>query len=296
MTGLKQALTYDEQVSCLIGHNLTVNDRAKAIAVLKEVNYYRLSAYGIGLTKTDDNNHYVDGVTFEDIYRLYCFDSRLRNILIHVIEQLEIQLRSQISNYLGLKYGPEGYVDPANFVTKFKKDGSNIHTTIIDKFRQECIHQSTRPFVKHHLHKYGGHFPIWVAVELFTFGNLSSLFDIMFKDDRADIARLYSTTSEYLSSWMLTLLEIRNISAHYGRLYNLPLKQSPYLYSENKKYKVGNITRLFPALITIKRMLKGDVRWQSFFSNLEALTDEYIDGIRLSYIGFPREWKTALRN
>lgn len=294
MADLKKALTYDEQVSRLQEHDLIINDRAHAVSILKKVNYYRLSAYGIGLSKPGDKDHYEDGITIDAIYRLYCFDSRLRNILIHVIEQLEIQLRTQISNYLGVEYGPEGYMDAANFTQKNTKDGSSIHTITIDKFKQECVHQKNIPFVKHHLLTYNGRFPIWVAIELFTFGNLASLFDIMVPDDKKAISALYNTAPDYLNSWILALVEIRNICAHYGRLYNLPLKQSPFLYKENRRFRIGTINKLFPAIITIRRMLQSDERWRDFAIELEALMDEYNDVVKLSFIGFPKEWKTIL--
>ena len=151
------------------------------------MNYYRLSAYGLGLSQKDDKEKYIDGISLEHIYRLYEFDSIFRNILIHVIEQLEIQLRTQISNFLALKYGSEGYVDPAHFTEKKTKNGEPVHTTVMESFNKEREHQKNAPFVKHHMAKYEGHFPVWVAVELFTFGNLSSLYSIMVLEDRKEI-------------------------------------------------------------------------------------------------------------
>lgn len=142
--------------------------------------------------------------------------------------------------------------------------------------------------------KYEGHFPIWVAIELFTFGNLSSLYSIMTKDDRKAISRLYNTEPNYLGSWILALVEIRNICAHYSRLYNMPLKQTPYLYSENQGYRSGKLNKVFPALLSIKRMLNSDERWIAFEKQLEVLIDNYKDVIQLSFMGFPPEWKAVL--
>ena len=294
MPELKQALTYEQQVTRLTEHNLKFSSCESAIAILKKVNYYRLSAYGIGLAKPDDKEQYIDGITLESLYRLYLFDSLLRNQLVHVIEQLEVQLRTQVSNHLGIEYGPEGYMEAANFIQKYTKDGSSIHTITIEKFKQECIHQRDIPFVKHHALTYDGHFPIWVAIELFTFGNLASLFDIMSPTDKKVIASLYCTDPNYLNSWILALVEVRNICAHYGRLYNLPLKQAPFLYNENRKYRTGSINKLFPTILTIRRMLQSDERWREFATALEAIMDTYSDVIRLSFIGFPPDWKTIL--
>ena len=113
MEQLKPALTYDQQIEKLkTAHNLLIKDDNTAFDILSKVNYYRLSAYGIGLVKKDDKEKYQDGISLEHIYRLYEFDSLFRNLLTYIIEKIEIQLRTQISNFLALKYGPEGYINP----------------------------------------------------------------------------------------------------------------------------------------------------------------------------------------
>ena len=116
---LKNPLTYTQQIDrCINYHNLAISDRSTAEDILKHVNYYRLSAYGIGLKKKDDPEKYIDGISLEQLYRIYCFDSKFKNILIHCIEQIEIQLRTQISYHLAMKYGAAGYEDKCNFENK----------------------------------------------------------------------------------------------------------------------------------------------------------------------------------
>ncbi len=293
---LKPALTYDEQIDRLTNvHNLTISSKDAAISILKRVNYYRLSGYGIGLKKIDNVEEYVDGISLTHIYRLYQFDSLLRNTLIHLIEQLEIQLRTQLSYYLALTYGAEGYMDASNFLDKRNKYHHSIHEILIEKFKNECKRQKNVPFVKHHATQYNGHFPIWVAIELFTFGNLSSLYSILTMEDKKQIASLYHTKPQYLSSWILSLVEIRNICAHYGRLYNMPLKQTPRLYSDVSNYVQPKSNKLFPVLVAIRRMLDANDQWQEFEQALEKIINEYTDVIRLSFMGFPKNWKDALR-
>ena len=295
MLRLKPALTYAQQIERLKNaHNLLITDDADALEILKKVNYYRLSAYGIGLFQENDKEKYVDGTSLEHLYRLHEFDSVFRNKLIHVIEQIEIQLRAQLSNFIALKYGPEGYVDETHFEYKKLKNGKSVHAMLMENFLKEQERQKNVPFVKHHMNKYDGHFPMWAAVELFTFGNLSSLYSIMVLDDRKEIARLYNTDPKYLGSWILALVELRNICAHYGRLYNMPLKQTPRLYSEHQKYRVGTLNKIFPALLSIKRMLNSDERWYSFEIQLEKLIDNYSDILQLPCMGFPEEWKDVL--
>lgn len=295
MDELKKALTFDEQVDRLEKvHKLIIDDKIKAVEILRRVNYYRLSAYGIGLKNKDNIEEYMPGISLEHIFRLYLFDSKFKNILLHIVEQIEVQLRTQISNYIALKYGPEGYMDPENFIAKISRDGTDLHFSIISNFQRECERQKNIPFVKHHIEKYDGHFPVWVSVELFTFGNLSSLFDIMFPEDRKQIAGLYKTEDNYLGSWILALVEVRNICAHYGRLYNMPLKQMPFLYTEYKKYRNTKNNKIFPVLLVIKRIFQNDGRWKNFYCELEALIENYSDVIIFPYMGFPDNWKEVL--
>lgn len=49
---LKPALNYEEQITKLkVDHNLKIKDEIYAMEILKKVNYYRLSGYGIVLKK-----------------------------------------------------------------------------------------------------------------------------------------------------------------------------------------------------------------------------------------------------
>lgn len=294
MEPLKQALTYDQQIQRLRDvHNLTISDDQKAKTILSIVNYYRLSGYGLGLKKPDNKEEYSDGTSIDTLYRLYIFDSLLRKSIMHIIEHIEIQLRTQIAYELSIEHGPECYMDPAFFDNKYKRDGTNIHTMIIENFKKECERQKNLPFVQHHNAKYGGHFPLWVAIELFTFGNLSSLYEIMQKNNKNNIAKLYNTTSQHLGGWILAFLEVRNLCAHYGRLYNMPLKQTPYLFSEFRQYRTDK-NRLFPVVTAIKVMMKGNMLYWDFLDELRKIMSDYSDVVNLSFIGFPENWYDLL--
>ena len=109
---LKEAKTYQEQIENLINnHALQISDRTKAEEILSTVNYYRLSAYGIGLMQPADPEKYLPGITLEHIYHLYQFDSGLRNILTPLIEYVEIAFRTRLAYQLAITYGAEGYRD-----------------------------------------------------------------------------------------------------------------------------------------------------------------------------------------
>lgn len=95
---VKEAKTYQEQVDNLINnHGLIISDRNRAIMILSNVSYYRLSAYGIGLKQADNYELYVPGITLDHIYHLYQFDSKLRNILLPLIEAVQKECFQRVS-------------------------------------------------------------------------------------------------------------------------------------------------------------------------------------------------------
>lgn len=291
---LKKPLNYDEQLDNLINnHALVIDDREKAIQILKQVSYYRLSAYGIGLKKIENQEQYCEGISIDHLYRIYRFDSQLRNLLRSTCEYLEICLRSVISYHLAITYGADGFMNSNNFTDKRRKNEEKtlIHTQMIEQFQKEVKRNGKLPCVKHHKEQYGGKFPIWAAIELFTFGMLNSLCSIMKPADKKAIANAYSTDADHLLSWLQSLVEIRNICAHYGRIYNMPLAQTPRLYKEQSQYQSN---RVFAVILIIHRMAGDSREWNNFKTALCALIEEYSDVLRLEYMGFPPEWEAVL--
>lgn len=58
-------------------------DRAKAVAALKSIGYYRLSAYTYPLRKPGAeartrSSDFVEGATLDEVLHLYSFDEKLR--------------------------------------------------------------------------------------------------------------------------------------------------------------------------------------------------------------------------
>ena len=219
---LKQPKTYQEQINNLVdNHGLIISDRTVAEEILSTVNYYRLSAYGIGLKQAADKELYQPGITIENLYHLYQFDSQLRNILTPLVEYVEIKFRTKVAYHLALTYGSEGYRDAGNFNTKTDANGISIHQKTIDQLDSEIRHQKNLPCVIHHQTKYGGHFPVWAAMELFSFGMVCSLYSVCSNQDKKKISSKFKMNPQHLYSWMLSLLELRNMCAHYNRLYNM---------------------------------------------------------------------------
>lgn len=293
MKPLKPAKTYKEQIEHLRNaHGLIVSNETQAISVLSRTNYYRLSAYGLSLRDSQNPELFRSGVEFRDLYRLYSFDRLLRALLFSVLAEVEIQFRAKVAYQLAIRYGPEGYMDDSHFQEIYTRDKQRTtYQKTIEDFQNEVARQTNLPCVRHHQKIYGGHFPIWAAVELFTFGMTSSLYKCMQTADQEAVAREYGIDAKHLKSWVLCFVEVRNICAHSGRIYNMALKQTPQLYKDQAMYQAHN--RLFPVLLALKRILDKQSIWDVFISGFSIIAEQYKDA-DLTCMGFPDNWREVL--
>ena len=294
MKSMKPALTFYEQLEKFKLHNIKISDDNLAINILKQVNYYKLLGYGVGLKNPQNPEEFIN-CSIEMLFRLYTFDSRLRNLFHLYLEYIEIEFKTKLSNYMSLKYGPECYRDESIFVPIVKSDGTNPYSIIVQNLDKEVERHKNALFVRHHIDNYDGHFPFWVAVELMSFGDVVSIYRMLNDDDKKAIYQFYGMKNDFLTGWLLNFVEIRNICAHNNRLYNIKLKQQLRLY-KSKFYDIKELNshKLFPSIIVIKRIFNSDERWGSFNKELKLLILEFGDVIRLDFLGFPENWKEIL--
>lgn len=284
---VKPPLKLEAQVELLKSRGLIISDPNFAIKVLANVNYYRLSAYSLGLREKD---LFFKGVTFERVYQLYEFDTKLRHVLMAAIESIEIKLRSMLSYYLAIEHGPMSYFESRLFVNNER------HVKLIAELNREKELQKDSAFVKHHIEVYNGDMPIWVAIELLSFGMLSKLYRNLKTRYQKQFVRNYvneaTTFNDYLISWLQCLVEVRNICAHYGRIYNRILSSMPKMLYQ---YDQTNLPRrrIFPILIAIVNLLDRFSESTTFVTNIQALIYEY-NAVNLSFIGFPTNWEEIL--
>ncbi len=264
--------------------NLTVNDPDEAVKTLMRINYYRLSAYTLSLK---DDGRFKDRVTFRHICLLYEFDKKLRYILLGMLESIEVSFRSHIAYHLAHRYGSMGYRDSSNFAEE-----KHHRAFLYDLHRS--ISRNDDLFAQYHRSQYGGQIPIWVVIEAISFGGLSKLFANMKNDDKKCIARnYYRIPYVYLESWLILLSYIRNICAHYGRLYNRLLKFRPRLDRKDKRLGLRT-DRIFASVFVINKIYPRPAEWNSQLIVLKALMEEYRDVVELPLIGFPENWATLL--
>lgn len=286
---VKPPKTFQEQVELYKNRQLYIEDSEYAEKVLQRINYYRLSAYGLTLKDPLNKNQYSNGSSFNKMLSLYEFDQKLRVLLLGVLETIEVAFRTHISYEVAHKFGPLGYKDKENFLNeKFHQDSIDEMEQLIKKSRKGEL------FIQHHFEKYEGIIPIWAAIEITSFGFISKFYRNLNEDIKKQIAKVYyNVPYKYIESWLQTLSNIRNVCAHYGRIYNKKLTFKPRLYKEDRK-QIDN-QYIFSAIVIIQRLLPP-TEGRRFRTDLEALIIKYEDSINYSHIGFPVNWIDLLEN
>lgn len=286
---LKQPISYTQQKEKLRSRGCEIHDDQECEKILSLVNYYRLSAYFLPFRQPD--NRYVAGTTLSAVYRIYEFDREMRHLLFGVIEEVEVCLRTRFAYFHAHKYGADGYRDPTAF------NDHHDHQEFLNRIKAEIKANAKLPFVRHHNESYAGNFPIWVIVELFTFGMLSYFFADMKTQDQKDIAKpIWGATDRQLRSWLRCCTDLRNICAHYGRLYFRKFSARPQLPSEIHM-GVGRQSSLFGALFALRGLYPDKVKWdKEVVPQIANLLVRYADAIDLNHIGFTDNWEQALCN
>ena len=96
----------------------------------------------------------------------------------------------------------------------------------------------------------------------------------------------------YYESWIESISYVRNICAHYGRIYNAKLAKKPILYKQYTEAGIDN-NRIFAVLLCISHIIEKDAHWIGFLEDAENLIDTY-SNIDIGSMGFPEDWKTYL--
>ncbi|MDQ1005227.1 abortive infection bacteriophage resistance protein [Neobacillus niacini] len=286
-SNVKPPKTYKEQVELYKNRNLYIENSEYAEKILQRINYYRLSAYGLTLKDPINKNQYISSSSFNKMLSLYEFDRRLRLLLLGVLETIEIAFRTHISYEIAHKFGPLGYKDKENFINeKFHKESLDELEILIKKSRKGEL------FIEHHYKKYEGIIPIWAVIEVTSFGFLSKIYRNLNEDVKKHIAKVYyNIPYYYLESWLQSLSNVRNVCAHYGRVYNKKLTFKPRLFREESKQFDNQL--IFAAIYIIQRLLTK-TEGNRFITDLEALVLEYEDEIEFTQIGFPSNWMELL--
>ena len=321
MEYLKPHLSLSQQVSLLKQRGL-VADTALLSSRLKDVGYYRFSAYLHPFRERNQSgailDSFIPGTTLDKVWNHYLFDRKLRLLLIDAIERIEVALRSQIAYHHTVNQSPFSYTQ-ANYFPLWKGYINCLDRVKIQRDKQGQPKQSGVDYIDHFFHKYGDkhdYLPLWMAVGVMDFGTIVYFYSHSNKSIRRAIAKEWNIDTASLFSWLSSLRGLRNDCAHHSRIWNkvflsLPKMQNKpvlpwdFVYSEKARKWVKPTASLagfssmlnsqsnIAPLIFICRYLLSRVaptsQWPTRMQ--QFLLDSEQNGINLRKMGLPLHWE-----
>ena len=117
MSRAKVFKTIDEQIGILESKGLEIPEKEFAKIVLLKENYFFLSGYRHIFMKQNKDSKFIAGTTFNELYTMFLFDRKIRNIFFKNILVVENNIKSLLSYQLSKKYGfkERDYLNPDNF-------------------------------------------------------------------------------------------------------------------------------------------------------------------------------------
>lgn len=296
---LKLHLPYTEQIGLLRARNLAITDAAAALAALQRIGYYRLVGYWFPLRRPDPNNRtgrldeFQDGATFELAVDLYNFDRALRLLVLDAIERIEVAVRVDVAHLLGKRHRL-AHECPALMDARFR------HTEWFKRYNEALQKKAKEDFVAHHIQRYNGRMPIWVATETWDFGLLSKFYAGLKYKDQQRIAQRYRIDGPTLGSWLRALNFVRNVSAHHSRLWNRNNPDALRMPAAHPHHHLHHLAtdefarrRVYGSLCVMQHMLKfiePSTRWAERIKDLCARFPTS-DLVVLRNGGFPDGWR-----
>ena len=301
----KQFKNLDEQVEIFKHKGMTINDDKYAKQILLRENYFFLNGYRHLFMKRREDNDYLDGTTFEELYSLFLFDRSIRNVFFKYLLVIENNLKSITSYQLSKKYGyrERDYLRNKNF----NQDPSRqrqVNDLISKMKRQIRVNGSQHSATLHYVSNYG-YIPLWILVKVLSFGIVGEMYSILKPEDQREIAKVYGIDVDDFIVYLPILANYRNLCAHedilyesktqkeiddtiYHKMLNLEQVDNEYVQGKND---------LFALIIIMKQMLQAeDFKNMSLeLENVIQTLDYNLHTIKLEKVlnrmGFPLNWQ-----
>ncbi|MDE6200454.1 MAG: Abi family protein [Clostridiales bacterium] len=277
--------TYEQQIDILRNRNLIIGDKQSAIDFLNLNNYYNvINAYkDIFIQQGYTPEKFIDGTTFDDFVQLYNFDKLIRLALSDFLIIIERVFKSIIAYEFSKAHGNSNidYTNINNFDTISEPTESSKLVTYIDNQINHDYSVGNK-MICHYIDTHGL-VPLWVNVNLMTFGNMSKFYMCMKESDKRSVAKNLSNVLKKniqfndISNSIKILVLLRNKTAHDQRIYDF--SSDKLIVSHNnkllKQHRIPPRNDLFGALCCM-----NDFLLQDDFNNLQQLLSNFIKEIK----------------
>ena len=284
-----RASTFEEQIATLRSYGLEIGDEKRAIQILSNVSYSRLKAYMFPLVENKSTWTFRKGASLEQVYTIYGFDRRLRELIFHELEKIEISIRTRMAYATSEDGDGFWYTNPAYF------KNPRFHANLLRKISSE-VSRSDNDALHIFQEKYSNEYPpCWLMMEATSMGTLSLIYQELAPGTfRRKISTYYGVPDKVFESWLHHLVYIRNTCAHHSRLWNknltiqalVPVHPANY-FPEIRK---GSGAHVYLTLCIIKYLQNTVKPTNTFSTRLKNLISNY-PLIDVRAMGFPDGWK-----
>lgn len=286
-----QALPIEGIIEMLKKQGLTIEDESAAIHTLRNISYSRFKAYLVPLMEDRSTHKFRPGATFGQAYAYYGFDRRLRELVFHEMEKVEISIRTHLAYALNGKENGYWFTNPDHFRNK------SSHRFLLNGIKRE-VERSDVDAIRSFRAKYSNEFPpCWLTLEATSMGTLCMIYEEMKPGPIKDrVAAYYGVDSHTFNSWLRHIVYIRNICAHHGRLWNHTLTVCAKIPDRPKnpfpKVRQSMTSNVYYTLCVIQYLQNTVKPTNTFAKRLKALIDGFplIGEKELASMGFPKEW------
>lgn len=237
--------TISELIALLKSRELHIEDEDSARRFLHQINYYRFSGYAreFQIDPAYGDDQFAKETSFEHIRRLMLLDSQLRHLLLQQLEVIETTIRAEYAHELGRLFGNTAFdLDEDTYVDVNGKPSQIIDGIIrdLERSNSRMIGHYANIGSRNPLERYQ-YVPIWVAVEVMSFGRISNMLVYMkeivpAKKVAENIGVQWGPFSETIHSFSV----LRNTCAHWMQLWNRTLDIQCHVPKKipTKKYQV----------------------------------------------------------
>ncbi len=296
--------TYEELLLFLQSEkNLTIENMDIARRILLKTSYFSLISGYKDTFKNPTTGKYIDGTTFDDIYRLYQFDNELRSIFLKYILIAEHSVKSSLAYHFSATYGEDQkeylslshYMIAGSTQKKIEK--------LISIFQYQLKRNSEYAYINHYKSKHHN-VPLWIMIQVLTLGQVSHMFDYLKASVPIKVCNDFNQIGRKdMHSFLSIMTKHRNVCAHGDRFFNYRTKDSItdtaiheklHILQVSGRYQMGK-NDLFSEVIILKYLLdKEDFR--NFYYELKACLKKQAPGEDiLALMGFPGNWMSILR-
>jgi len=319
---------------------------SRTMRILEQENYYNVINGYKSLFLESEATDIVDekykvGTTFDEVYALYCFDREIRNIYLKFLLKLENSLKTVIAHEFSSVYGHDNYLKLANFQSTASVDPGDLNyvakknnlklpddikrvqqisaeenaeavTKLIGDIHQEIARQMNKhhQVITHYMTQHG-YIPLWVLVNVLTFGKITNFYLYMKPNDKIRVAKFFSVNMKELHKYMNMLGLARNKCAHDERFYDICFKQ--HIHTKGIKnfsilgikrqsdgsYTSGTNDAYAIAIIFAIMLSKTDLReFISAMKNAFAKLDKQLHTISvddvMEIMGYHKDWQNLI--